>query len=133
MGPTEINKLAQQWVSMTLTMLREDDFPSEAVKNLLRESYAVLNHYHEDTFIPKEVTKMLLEMDSFLYFLSLLSGKEGIYETYFPAVHMAIEGLKNGFLDGKYECAFPLLRVYDNDDKPLTLDLAKGDLEDLMR
>ena len=126
-----IKKLSQQWVSMTLIVLKEDNFPSDMFKNLLKESYAVLNHYHKDALIPKEVTELLLEMDGFLYFVSLINGKEGITDMYFPAAHMAVEGVKKGFLDGKYECEFPLLRVYDNDDKPLTLDLENGYLEDL--
>lgn len=127
----KIKKLTQQWVSITLTILKKDDFPSDMFKNLLKESYKVLNQYHKDELIPKELSGLLLEMDSFLYFVSLITEKEGMTEIYFPAIYMSVEGAKKGFLDGKYECEFPLLRVFDDDDNPLALDLENGCLEDL--
>ena len=70
----------------------------QGIRELFKRSYEVLDFYHKDALVPKEVSELLLEMDGFLYFASLITDKEFDDNPYlYQAVHSLAEALKNGF------------------------------------
>ena len=74
--------------------------------------------------IPKELGEMLLEMDGFLYFASMIGDKEFDDNPYlYQAVHSIAEALKNGFFEGRYEKEYPILLADDANEKPYALEL----------
>ena len=133
MEQKNIKAITEKWIDMTHRTLNLKRIPSIEIRDLFKESYEVLTFYHKDSLVPKEIGEMLLEMDGFLYFASLITDKEFDDNVYFyQAVHSVAESLKLGFFDGNYECAYPLLRVADAEDKIHLLDLEKGYIEELI-
>ena len=118
---------------MTHRVLDLKRIPSIEIRELFRKSYEVLDCYHKEMLVPKELAEMLLEMDGFLYFAALITDKEFDDDPYlYQAVHSVAEALKKGFFEGKYECKPPLLKVINSDDKICTIDLENGYIEELI-
>ena len=126
-------QLTTQWSRMTGLVLELRKIPSAELQRLLKETYRVLRFYCEDNLVPKEISKILLEMDEFLYFASLFEKKEVEIDFYFYQVmHMIVEILKEGFFKGKYECEYPILKTSDLSNNSLVLDFENGHIEDLL-
>lgn len=136
MSLERITRAIQDWQEMTHKVLNIKDIPPTDIENLLKETYMILTTYHKDTLIPKEITKLLLEIRDFNEISSAIEFAEkpsGYYHSL--DVCVVVDALKTGFLEGKYECEFPKLKIYDLNknghiidlrDKflPLTFDLA---------
>ncbi len=128
-----ITKITNDWVLMTLSTLDLKRIPSIEIRDLFKRSYEVLYYYHKDTVVPKGVSRMLLEMDGFLYFASMITDKEFDDNPYlYQAVHSIADALKLGFFQGEYECAYPVLKVHDDEYNSHILDLENGYIEDLI-
>lgn len=126
-------QLTTQWSRMTGLVLELRKIPSAELQRLLKETYRVLRFYCEDNLVPKEISKILLEMDEFLYFASLFEKKEVEIDFYFYQVmHMIVETLKEGFFKGKYECEYPILKMSELSNNSLVLDFENGHIEDLL-
>lgn len=123
-----IVQVANGWVLLTFEVLGLKKLPSIQIQDLFKRSYAILDHYHKDTMIPKEVSNMISEMDKFLSFVSTDFDDDPSYQA---ALEIA-DALKLGFFQGKYECAYPMLKVHDDDYEAHILDLEKGRIEDLI-
>ena len=126
-------QLTTQWSRMTGLVLELRKIPSAELQRLLKETYRVLRFYCEDNLVPKEISKILLEMDEFLYFASLFEKKEVEIDFYFYQVmHMIVETLKEGIFKGKYEYEYPMLKMSDSSNNSLVLDFENGHIEDLL-
>lgn len=136
MSLERITRVTEGWQEMTHKVLNIKDISPTDIENLLKETYMILTTYHKDTLIPKELTKLLLEIRDFNEISSAIEFAEkpsGYYHSL--DVCVVVDALKTGFLEGKYECEFPKLKIYDLNknghiidlrDKflPLTFDLA---------
>lgn len=127
-----ITQITADWIQMTHRVLDLKRIPSIEIRDLLRKTYEVLNHYHKEDMIPKELGEMLLEMDGFLYFAALITDKEFDDNPYlYQAVHSIAEALKAGFFEGHYEKEYPLLQIFDLEEKSHVINLENGYIEDL--
>lgn len=136
MSLERITRVTEGWQEMTHKVLNIKDISPTDIENLLKETYMILTTYHKDTLIPKELTKLLLEIRDFNEISSAIEFAEkpsGYYHSL--DVCVVVDALKTGFLEGKYVCEFPKLKIYDLNknghiidlrDKflPLTFDLA---------
>ena len=128
-----ITQITSDWIQMTHRVLDLKRIPSTEIRDLFRRSYEVLYAYHKEDLIPKELSEMLLGMDGFLYFASLITDKEFDDNPYlYQAVHSIAEALKIGFFEGHYEKEYPLLQAFDPKEKPCVVDLENGYVEDLI-
>ena len=133
MNRETILQTAEQWVQMTHTALALKRIPASEIQILLRDTYEALYTYRKDALVPKELCELLLEMDGFLYFASLIGDKEFDDNPYlYQAIHSVAEALKEGFFGRSYPCEFPLLAVCDAENRPHMLDLENGYVEDLI-
>ena len=71
-----INAIVDEWCEMTNIVLDLKELSFSKIQNLLKETYEILTEYHKEKLIPKEISKLLLEVDSFLYFTSLMEENE---------------------------------------------------------
>lgn len=128
-----LRQLTSQWSQMTGLVLELKRIPSEKLQCLLKETYKVLQFYCKDNHVPKTISKILLEMDEFLYFASLFEEKEVEVDFYFyQAMHMIVETLKKGFFEGEYECEYPVLKLSDSSNNSFVVDFENGHIEDLL-
>ncbi len=114
MKPETINSVISEWQEMTDIVLDLNKFSLSHIQMLLKETYKILTEYHQDNLIPKEISKLFLEIDSFLYFVSLTEEKEvGVDFYHFQYISSIVTAMKKGFFDGKYPYAFPELKISD--------------------
>ena len=71
----KINNIISQWQEMTHTVFELKKLSLEDMQTLLKETYLILTTYHKDSLIPKEISKLFLEIEDFLYFSSLMEEK----------------------------------------------------------
>jgi hypothetical protein len=75
------------------------------MQTLLKETYLILTTYHKDSLIPKEISKLFLEIEDFLYFSSLMEEKEnGLGFYHWQELFHLVKALEKGFFEGKYSC-----------------------------
>ena len=129
--------IAYVWDRMTITACCHNTVPFKKMQRLLRETYKALTLFHEGNYAPKGITNILLYMDSFLSRVAQAPGpKEGclfgiLFEHYMIFSDM-IAALKEGFLSGRYETAYPVLRVRDCHKNTYLFDVENDNLKELM-
>ena len=118
-----MEQITSRWETMTYTVLDIERFPLLEMQNLLKDTYQVLIKYHENNFIPKEISKILLKMDGFLYFTSLMENKEvGIDFYHYQYISSIVTALKKGFFEAEYDCDFPQLKILHADKNEVVID-----------
>jgi hypothetical protein len=128
-----IKQITKEWNQLIHRALDSNRIPSLEIRGLFRRTYEVLYYFHKDELIPKIVSEMILEMDRFLYFVTLIADKEFDDDlSLYQAADAIANALKNGFFDGNYECEYPFLKVIDAEGKNCVLDLENGYVEDLI-
>ena len=123
MACIEALQIEEKWRAKTSTVLDLEEISPTDMKRLLKETYELLLKFHKEELVPKEVTKVLLEMDAFLYFVSLMERKEvGIDFYKYQRIFSIVEALKAGFFSGDYECEFPKLKLDKGEKKISVID-----------
>lgn len=120
----QIKGITREWKYLTGKVIKIEDIPVSDIEELLRDTYEVLYKYHKDTFIPKEVTEMLLEIEDFIGMSSTMEfteKSEGYYHSF--EVLLIIENMNNGFFKGEYSRKFPELMIDDINNKKHILNL----------
>lgn len=122
-----INKTAYEWHEMTNTVLKSKKFSLIVLQNLLKETYMVLTEYHKAALVPKEVSKLLSEMEDFLHFITIMDDKDLYIDFYYyQCISNIISALKKGFFDGVYEYSFPKLKILDVENNEILIDFEKA-------
>ena len=125
-----INSVIGKWEEMTHTVFELKNFSLEDMQTLLKETYLILTTYHKESLIPKEISKLFLEIEDFLYFSSLMEEKEnGLGFYHWQELFHLIKALEKGFFEGKYSCDYPKLIITDVLDNDLLIDLESDYLE----
>ena len=84
------------------------------MQRLLRETYEVLQFYNKFGFVPKEVLKLLFEMDHYIYFSTIM--RDEITNDSFPyyqAVDLVVKAIEAAFFQEEQEYKYPELKVYN--------------------
>ena len=128
-----ITILACRWGNMISTVLDLKKIPSNHLQQLLKDTYELLYNYCEHDLVPRELSKLFLEMEAFLDFSAMMENNEVDKDFYYyQVIHTVVKALEDGFFNGKYECVFPLLKLYDPMKNLHILDLENECLEELM-
>ena len=111
----ELKRIAEQWDRMTLLTLNLQELSLAQMQVLLCDTYRALTQFHKDVLIPKEVTRILLNIEEYLYFASLMEEKE-VPEGYYcyRQLYPIVNAIKDGFFNAKYVYAFPQLQIFDD-------------------
>ena len=107
------------------------------MQRLLRETYKALTLFHKGNYAPKGITNILLYMDHFLSRVAQAPGPKegcifGILVDHYMIFSDMIAALKEGFLSGRYETAYPVLRVRDCHKNTYLFDVENDNLKELM-
>lgn len=121
-----VNKTTYEWQEMTNIILDSKKFSLTVLQNLLKETYMVLTEYHKAPLVPKEVSKLLSEMEGFLYFITITDDKDLCIDFYYyQYISAIIAALKKGFFNGVYEYSFPKLKILDGKNNEILIDFEK--------
>lgn len=128
----ELKQLANKWEQMTHMVLDLKEIHSLKLQALLKETYALLRVFHKNELVPKEISKVFLEIQDFLYFASLMEEKEVNSDYYcYRKVYTIVKALKVGFFCGDYGCDFPKLRMVGDNEMSYVFDFEKNHLDDI--
>ena len=118
-----INKTICDWQEMTHTILDPKKFSLTILQQVFKETYIILTEYHRAALIPKDVSKLLLEMDDFLHFITIIDNKELCIDFYYYQYIAAINtALKKGFFNSNYKYSFPQLNIVDAKNNEIIID-----------
>ena len=114
-----IRKTADLWEQYTWDTLNLDEVSYEEMEELLLKTYEIMYHYRYERVVSKEVCRMLLDIEDFIYFLSVIEeneksvmGNSRMYQTLFTV----IKDLERCFVTGDFACVYPVLRINLNDN-----------------
>ena len=131
------DKIAYVWDRMTVTACCHNTVPFKKMQRLLRETYKALTLFHKGNYAPKGITNILLYMDHFLSRVAQAPGPKegcifGIPFDHYMIFSDMIAALKEGFLSGRYETAYPVLSVRDCHKNTYLFDVENDNLKELM-
>lgn len=113
-----------RWEGLTCTVLNKKELPQQELMEVLKETYQQLRELCNQPLVPKEVSRLFLEMESFLYFAFLMEEKEVETDFYqYATMYKVVEALKDGFFAGEYPCNFPKLQWLDGEQNTMEFDL----------
>lgn len=110
-----LEQIADQWGCMTMTVIDLRKLPVVDMQLLLHDTYMVLTQLHKDALLPKEVTKIFLQMEEYLYFASIMEDVE-VPAGYYchRLIYAIVKAFKDGFFNANYICTFPELQILDD-------------------
>lgn len=112
-----IRKVSDHWSELSFAVLEMKRISPSKIQNLLKETYRILIAFHKKNLVPKGISRIFIEMDSFLYFASMIEENEDKIDFYhYRVIHSIVTALKKGYFSGEYECKFPYLRISDDDN-----------------
>ncbi|MBQ8731335.1 MAG: hypothetical protein IJY82_00705 [Oscillospiraceae bacterium] len=92
----KINELAERWDCATDQVIQFENPGFLKVRTLFRDTLAILEKYRTDKLVPKEISGMLLEMNSFGWWVSDL--KETPLHDHYQEIVSLIFDLNQYFL-----------------------------------
>lgn len=120
---TELEQLTSTWEAMTSAVLKLEKLSLPEMQVLLSETYQALRKFYQDKLVPKEISRILLGMEDFLYFAALMEEKEvGIDFYNYQCMSSIVAALKKGFFNADYGCDFPELKVLDKNNNEYLLN-----------
>ena len=66
---TKIDRLIHKWNALTDEVIALNEIELTEVQNLFRETYEILDVYSKDELVPKFISKLLLEMNDFAWWV----------------------------------------------------------------
>ena len=130
MSNTYLSTIAEDWANQTHIVLDCKELSLKSMFKLIKDTYKAFTLYHKDELIPKEISKILLNMGEFTYFSALMEDNEmgkGYY--HWEEFQYIVTALKEGFLRSKFEAEFPQLVVTDCLDSQYLIDFENDSLE----
>ena len=129
--------IAYVWDRMTVTACCHHTVPFKKMQRLFRETYKALTLFHKGNDAPKGITNVLLYMDNFLHRVAQADGPKkgcifGILFEHYMVFSDMIDALKEGFLEGEYRAAYPVLSVRDCHNEIYLFDMINDNLKELV-
>ena len=122
-----LEKIAEHWERMTMYVLNLKELPLRELQLLLYDTYRALTQFHKQSLIPKEITKIFLNIEAYLYFASLMEEKEVTAGYYcHRQVYVIAKALQEGFFNAEYAYAFPQLQIFDDFHNAHIINLEKN-------
>lgn len=119
-----IKGLTREWEDMTGTVIELKELSVSDIEGLIADTYEVLTEFHKESLLPKEITKLLLEIKDFHEISSAIEFAEKPKRYYHSMdILLITNAIINGFLKGEYECEFPKLQIKDINDNMHLIDL----------
>ena len=111
MDSYEIDILCDEWSTLIDATLTLEEITKDGLQELIKDTYEVLYKYHKDTFVHKDVAKLVIRMKEFLYFSKIVEDDDETDLSFVSRVFEIIGALENGFFEGEYKYEFPKLAV----------------------
>ena len=111
----KLETIAEHWDRMTTLTLNLQELALAEMQVLLCDTYRALTEFHKDPKVPKEIAKIFLNIEEYLYFAALMEENEVPNGYYcYRQLYCIAAALKEGFFNAKYPCAFPQLQFFDD-------------------
>lgn len=128
--------IAYVWDRMATTVSCHSRVPLKKMQRLLRETYKVFTLFHKENFVPKGIANILLYMDEYLHCAHrAIDQAEGdikaIAWSQYGLLYDMILSLKDGFFDGEYKAAYPVLSVHDSLKDKYLFDMLNDSLKEM--
>ena len=100
-------KVIKKWENLIQAVLSLKPLDVSEFASLLADTYKIIKSLDNKKEVPKDVCKLLITMDEWLYFASLMEEKEVGTDFYnYQASYSIISAIKAGFFDGDYKHCF---------------------------
>ena len=131
MEQKDLQRITRRWDYFTNKVVSLEEISTTEIQKLLLETYEVLYLFCKEDPIPKEIASIILAMDGYLTYASIMEEKEVPMNFYhFFEIYRIAASLKKGFFKFKYEAEFPKLKMssLDSSDEYNIIDLKNDQL-----
>ena len=121
-----LGSIAEKWDHMTMIVIDLQELPLAELQALLCDTYRVLTQFHKEPLVPKGISRILLNVEEYLYFASLMEEIE-VSEGYYchRQLYSIVKALKEGFFNAAYAYTFPHLQIFDDFKNAYVINLEK--------
>ena len=135
MNNKRICELAAGWEQATYNIFHDRTVKLQEIEENLRNTYRICTEYHNKEMVPKEMIRLFKEINRFLEYLKVVYDIDELStpsdSAVYNAIGFVIDEIEEGFYNGKYECKFPYIEVYDSNVNTHLLDV-EGDFLELL-
>ena len=103
---SEIINLKKKADELTSSLLDLKKQKLSEIAEVLADTAAVTKEYAEGEFIPKELCKLLMSIDDYLYFATFIEDGQLLDFYCYQAVSNIASAIKKGLFEGDFECIF---------------------------
>ncbi len=131
--PKDIEGFAQRWTDLTGKIIDKvvgiDGISKVEAQELLLETYEKFYLLQKEEMVPKETTRIILAMNSFMDMLIRYEEEDELTDfCQFHEIYPIIDALQQGFLRSNYKAEFPKLAVRDLKGNEFIIDLKNDQL-----
>lgn len=101
----KIKQITCQWHNQISKVMDTEVLDINEISQLLKETHETVMFYKSELMVPKNIVQLLLCIEQFLYFSSIMK-EENDNEDFFYPIFFFIEALKNGFFEDKPKYMF---------------------------
>ena len=121
----QIIETTNKWENLIQAVLSLKPLDSFEFVSLLADTYKTIKSFDNKKEVPKEVCKLLITMDEWLYFASLMEEKEVGTDFYnYQATFCIVSAIKNGFFTGDYKYCFATAKT----EEIYTINISKEEI-----
>jgi hypothetical protein len=125
-----INNIANEWHAKTEEILELKELSLTYLQTLLNKTYKMLFDFKNDKVIPKELARVLVNMEEFFWFLSFVGEKEGMnISNYYQELHSISKTLKESYFNDDFKEKYPKLLVNVLGEEGFVFDFEKDLIE----
>ena len=106
MTKKEIIKTSEGFEALTASLLDTKKQKAAEIAPLLVDAARAVMAYKNEELIPKELCRLLLGLDEYLYFASFVEQGELLDFYCYQAVSNIASAIKKGLFEGDFECIF---------------------------
>ena len=106
MTKKEIIKTSEGFEALTASLLDTKKQKAAEIAPLLADTAAVTKEYAEGEFIPKELCKLLMSIDDYLYFATFIEDGQLLDFYCYQAVSNIVTSIKDRLFEGRSEYVF---------------------------
>ena len=126
----KIRKIADGWSCFSSLLDNSMMFEGYELQELLKATYEVLYKYKSEKLVPKEIFKMLFNMNELIGDIENADWLPIC--DYASVISTFTFTLMSGFLDDDYPCAYPVLNIKDYEEENHAFNLEKDDIGDMI-
>ncbi|MBQ4066557.1 MAG: hypothetical protein IJD22_02815 [Clostridia bacterium] len=127
-----ITEAVTEWEELARSVLELREIQVSQIEGVLKKTYAIIRELCSGALVPKELCRLMLSAEEFLYLASLMEKNEKQMNYYhFIGTYLMVAAMKNGLFEGCFEYT-PVPYSERDKAKKVTVSMATGEIAEFL-